>query len=69
MSDARDDFSAGVPAPGSSRLLTDDAASQVAPAEGTRSGHLGGDADSGCDTHTMLARPPASQGRRSLFRR
>ena len=69
MSDSRRDFPARNAAPASVRSAPDEAASRVAKADGERCSQFGMDYDVGSDTHTLLSHPPASEGRRSLFRR
>ena len=69
MSDAQDDFPVRNAASASLRSAPDEAAGRVAEAGGERCSQFGMDNDAGSGTHTLLSQPPASQGRRSLFRR
>lgn len=55
--------------PGSPESAPDHASGLVAGADGEPCGEFGMDNGADLGGHTLLCRPPAPQGRRSLFRR
>lgn len=55
--------------PGSWKVASDDAAVLATRVDGQPSDHVGMDKDVDLGGHTLLSRPVAPQGRRSLFRR
>ncbi len=69
MSQAQNGLSASNAKPASPESVPDHAYGLVARADGEPCGGFGKDDDADLGGHTLLSRPPAPQGRRSLFRR
>ena len=69
MSKAQNSLPASNAEPTSPESAPDHPYGLVARADGDPCGEFGMDNDADLGGHTLLSRPPAPQGRRSLFRR
>jgi hypothetical protein len=69
MSNAQNGLPASDAVPASAESAPDDASGLGAGADGEAGGEFGMDDGADLGGHTLLSRPAAPQGRRSLFRR